>query len=172
MRRGILLLSLLLPVAAQAGVYRCKDASGQTVVSDRPCGADAENVEKRYARPASSADPDVVDEIARRRDFYISQGYPKDLAAQKALMEVAPESSAPAPARTGRDNNREYLRQREAEKEEQEAQRREWLRRSDIADAEREQQNRDEADEKRRKDCEHNRRVEELRQGYSSRRCY
>lgn len=187
MRSAVLLLSLLLPLTAQAGVYRCKDASGQTVVSDKPCGAGAENLERRYAAPASGPKPentDVVEEVARRRDFYISQGYPKDLAAQKALSELAPsrqaadrfeeETGTPGPPRpkTGRDNMRDYLQQREQEKSEQERERREWLGRSDEQDAEREQQKRDEAAAKRRADCEHNRRVEELRQGYSSKSCY
>jgi len=186
-RSAILLLSLLLPLSAQAGVYRCKDASGQTVIADKPCAAGAENLERRYAAPAPGTTPenaDVVDEVARRRDFYISQGYPKDLAAQKALSELMPSRQAgdrfeeesgiaePPRPKTGRDNMRDYLQQREREKNEQEQKHREWLQRSDEQDAEREQQQRDEAAAKRRADCEHNRRVEELRRGYSSKSCY
>jgi hypothetical protein len=46
--------ALALPLMAQAQVYRCEDAGGQTVFSQRPCGPDAEVVE---VGPTNSSDP-------------------------------------------------------------------------------------------------------------------
>lgn len=176
----ILLLTLvLLPLSAQAGVYRCKDANGQTVMTDKPC-AGAPDLQRKYGAASGqtpqdqAGDPDLVEELARRRDFYVGQGYPADIAAQKALLELSPpqvrmvpeERPQPLPPKTGGDNMRDYLNQRERDQAQLQQQQREQLQRSDALDAEREEQRRNDAKEKRRADCEHERRVNALRGGY------
>jgi hypothetical protein len=183
MRLGAAML-LLLPLAAQAGVYRCNNENGQAVISDKPCAPGAQNVEQKYQlgiqAPRAAGEggtPDLVAEMERRRDFYISQGYPPDLAAQKALAELAPR---PPPAetlspevraqplpKTGRDNLRDYLEMRERDKAAQRQQQQDWLDRSDQLDAERVAQEHREALEKRRADCEYERRLAALKQGYA-----
>lgn len=128
---------------------------------------------------AQDEDSDVVAEIERRRDWYISQGYPRDIAAQKALSELAPapppviiqREEAPKP-KTGRDNMRDFLDMREREKAEQRRQQEEWRRRSDALDAEREAEQQAADAERRRADCEERRRHDQMRNGYSNIRCY
>jgi hypothetical protein len=183
--RALVALILLLPAAVQAGVYRCQDANGQIVISDKPCAPGAKNVEGRYklgiqdapAAEDAGARPDLIAEMERRRDFYIGQGYPPDLAAQKALAELAPRAppaetlspevrAQPLP-KTGRDNMRDYLEMRERERAAQQQQQQQWLDRSDRLDAERDAEEEQAARDQRRADCEYERRLAALRGGYA-----
>ena len=120
------LLALLLSAcaSAHAGVYRCKDASGQTVMTDKPC-AGAQNLE--HAKPQQSGngkysfldpatgDPELIAEVARRRVFYMRQGMPPDEALDRAVNELVPAMPPPRP-KTGQDNMREYLELRERDR--------------------------------------------------------
>jgi len=64
--KNTILLALLIPFAASAGVYTCTDESGNTVFSQRPCGDDAERVEIQLnyepdrSAPTTTSQPEEV----------------------------------------------------------------------------------------------------------------
>lgn len=182
----------LAPLHAQGGVYRCAGADGQMVITDRPC-ANARDLEKTMPHagaktaPASAAaavDPGLVIEWERRRAFYMEQGMSPEDAEARVRSELSARpgpgfgggarDAPPGPPhgpKTGHDNVRDYLQKREQEKAAQRAEHQRWLERSDALDREREEDALRQAAQQRRADCEERRRVQELRQGYSSLDC-
>jgi len=63
MRKTLLALSLLVPTLSSAAVYQCT-VDGHTVFSDKPCGADAREIEVR-APEVSGSGPMVSDQAKR-----------------------------------------------------------------------------------------------------------
>jgi len=76
MRHPMLILSLaLLPVIASAQVYQCKDSSGKTSFSDKPCPTGSSSELMQTARSQTSTPPDSVT---------TKEIYTKDLPAMKS----------------------------------------------------------------------------------------
>lgn len=74
MKRLLILTTILLSAAAQAEVYRCKDAKGMTQYSDTPC-AGAVAVDVRNVQPTTQGNPNdrmltaYIQEAIARGDF-------------------------------------------------------------------------------------------------------
>lgn len=181
MKMSHLLFAMLLlaPAAANAGAYRCKDASGQTVLTDKPCAgaldlqkgkgqSKGQSAAERYPfLDPETGDPELIIEVARRRAFYTQQGMAPDEALDRAVSELAPDAVPAGPrAKSGRDNNREYLEMLERDKAEKEQSHQRWIEESNALDAERERDQRKQAEASRRADCEERARVAALRGGY------
>ena len=88
----------------------------------------------------------------------------------EALRRAVADMQPPKP-KTGADNNREYLEMRKRDAAEQDRAHDQWLQRSDAADDERQREQRDETLMRQYEDCEDQKRIETLRNGYSSKRC-
>lgn len=171
MRAAAVLLLLLLPGLSQAAAYRCRDAKGALSISDKPCPS-VQQTEKVIQTPGAkppepkALDPDQVRELELRRREYLLEGLEPEEALRRAVADMQP----PKP-KTGADNNREYLEMRKRDAAEQDRAHDQWLQRSDAADDERQREQRDETLMRQYEDCEDQKRIETLRNGYSSKRC-
>ena len=74
--RALVLVSLAAAsLAATAQIHRCKDENGQTVISDRPCGADTLAQEGRRASTGTAADRIAAPQMASARARELAARY-------------------------------------------------------------------------------------------------
>ncbi|MDM0113601.1 DUF4124 domain-containing protein [Variovorax sp. J22R133] len=88
MPQAILVLTLAAAsVAASAEIHRCKDDSGQTVLSDRPCGADNAAQDARRAPVGVVADRIAAPEMVSTRTRDLSGQY--EFIAERGAKSAA-----------------------------------------------------------------------------------
>ncbi|MDI3489594.1 MAG: hypothetical protein PWP11_871 [Thauera sp.] len=80
--KPILLLTLAVPLAASAQVYKCQEG-GRTVITDRPCHADAKPIEVKPATGAGDTSEYNSSAERARRDIE----YARELDRRRAVQD-------------------------------------------------------------------------------------
>lgn len=80
--KPILLLALTAPIAAAAQVYKCQEG-GRTVITDRPCHADAKPIEVKPAAGAGDTSEYNSSSERARRDIE----YARELDRRRAIQD-------------------------------------------------------------------------------------